>query len=90
MNSDTEERINKATLGFKSSLDIGMGVLYILIPIYALLIPSISEQYGKGLVYSLGVLFILYGGFRIYRGIFALQKSLKRNSRHQRHSEDKQ
>ncbi len=81
MNRDTDQRINKASLGFKSSLDIGMGFLYIIIPAYAFAIPSIIEQYGKGTVYTIGGLFIFYGGFRIVRGILALQKFFKKDSR---------
>ncbi|HMN32674.1 MAG: hypothetical protein IT215_08990 [Chitinophagaceae bacterium] len=81
MNRDTEQRINKASLGFKSSLDIGMGFLYIIIPAYAFAMPSIIEQYGKGTVYTIGGLFIFYGGFRIFRGLMALQKFFKKDTR---------
>jgi len=76
-----EERNEKTNLSFRSSLDIGMGILYLIIPAYAFAMPALIEQYGKTSVYVIGGLFILYGFIRIGRGFFALQKILYRPSK---------
>jgi hypothetical protein len=64
---------NKAYTSFKSSLDLSMGILYIIIAGYATQMPFIIEAYGKKTVYIIGGLFVLYGLFRFYRGFVGIK-----------------
>ena len=68
---DYEERNSRNNVygQFKSSMDIGMGVLYIIISGYAMNMKFIIDRYGKTLVWGIAILFILYGISRIVRGI---------------------
>ncbi len=66
---DQEERHHSSAYDhFKFSMDIGMGVLYIIISGYAMKMNFIIEKYGKQTVWIIASLFILYGSFRIVRG----------------------
>ena len=79
--NEQEYQESKATLGFKASVDLAMGFLYIVIAIYCFLFPAVLEQFGsKEFRWILG-LFGLYGVFRIYRGIMGLRKTIKRTRR---------
>lgn len=79
--NEQEYQETKATLGFKASVDLAMGFLYIVIAIYCLLFPAVLDQFGKmDFRWILG-LFGLYGVFRIYRGIMGLRKTIKRTCR---------
>ena len=79
--NEQEYQESKATLGFKASVDLAMGFLYIVIAIYCFLFPAVLEQFGKmDFRWILG-LFGLYGVFRIYRGIMGLRKTIKRTRR---------
>ena len=51
-------------------MDYGMGVIIFLIGMVILLAPKLGLQVivGGAYRYMLGGLFLLYGGFRIYRG----------------------
>lgn len=61
---------------FRSSVDIGMGLIYMVVSYYASQTAFIIEEYGRGLVYSIALLFFLYGLFRIYRGYIALRGAM--------------
>ncbi len=79
--NEEEQDESKATKGFKASVDLAMGLLYIVIAVYCLIFPAVLEQFGKiDFRWILG-LFGLYGIFRIYRGILGLKKSIKRTRR---------
>jgi hypothetical protein len=79
--NEQEYQESKATLGFKASVDLAMGFLYIVIAIYCFLFPAVLDQFGKmDFRWILG-LFGLYGVFRIYRGIMGLRKTIKRTRR---------
>jgi hypothetical protein len=79
--NEQEQEESKATVGFKASVDLAMGFLYIVIAIYCFLFPAVLEQFGKmDFRWILG-LFGLYGVFRIYRGIMGLRKTIKRTRR---------
>jgi len=66
---------NKVYNQFKSSMDIGMGLMYMVISGYAMNTNFIIEKYGQSTVWTIAILFIAYGLFRIYRGIqFYLKK----------------
>ena len=79
--NEQEQEESKATVGFKASVDLAMGFLYIVIAIYCFLFPAVLDQFGKmDFRWILG-LFGLYGVFRIYRGIMGLRKTIKRTRR---------
>ena len=54
----------------RSILDYGMGVIILCIGIVLIIAPKIglTLDLDNSLRYSLGGLFLLYGGFRVYRG----------------------
>ena len=79
--NEQEQEESKATLGFKASVDLAMGLLYIVIAIYCFLFPAVLEQFGSKEFRWILALFGLYGVFRMYRGILGLKKSTKRNRR---------
>lgn len=66
---------------FKSAVDIGMGVIYMVVSYYASQTGYIVEEYGRGLVYTIALLFFLYGLFRIYRGYIALRGAMESKHR---------
>ncbi len=66
---------------FKSSVDLGMGIIYMVVSYYASQTAFIIEEYGLGLVYTISLLFFLYGVFRIYRGFIALKAGMKPRNR---------
>ncbi len=73
---------------FRASVDLGMGLIYIIISVYASLTPYIIEAYGSTTVYTIATLFALYGLFRMYRGFLKMQQFFK-SSRTNRHSRKK-
>ena len=79
-----EEPKNKAYVSFRASLDIAMGVLYIFISVYCMMMPMIVEEYGKGTVYTLGLLFTAYGLFRLIRGLLKLKSVFLKPQANQR------
>lgn len=62
---------------FRASVDMGMGVIYMVVSFFATQTAYIVENYGKGLSYSISLLFFLYGVFRVYRGFDAIRQSMK-------------
>ena len=72
---EEREQDSPATKGFRTRMDIGMGLVYFLVG--SLLV--YSNYFGQvklspALAYSLGMLTVLYGCFRIYRGIKGLSR----------------
>jgi hypothetical protein len=72
MNTDYEEKRRKAYVNRRSLMDFGMGILYAVMGGFFIL----SETFGiymefppKPFSYIFGALCLVYGGFRIYRGI---------------------
>jgi len=65
---------NKAYKQFRSSIDMAMGVMYIVISAYAMKMNFIIEEYGKTTVWVIASLFIGYGIFRIIRGVLSFTK----------------
>lgn len=59
----------------RAAIDLGMGVLYMAIPIVAVQTNYIIEQFGRTKVYAFAALFAAYGLFRIIRGILALRQN---------------
>jgi hypothetical protein len=79
--NEQEYQESKATLGFKASVDLAMGILYIVIAIYCFLFPAVLEQFGSKEFRWILALFGFYGLFRLYRGMLGLKKSTKRTRR---------
>jgi len=64
---------------FRSTLDLGMGVLYLVIASAILSLKYFGTvELSSGFAYVLGGLMFLYGAFRIYRGISSIRN---RNTR---------
>jgi hypothetical protein len=79
--NEEEQHESKATKGFKASVDITMGFLYIVIAVYCFIFPAVLDQFGKiDFQWVLG-LFCLYGIFRIYRGVVGFKKMTIRTRR---------
>jgi len=72
------QRRNQGHLQFRSGLDLAMGVLYVIIPAYAMALPYLVEEYGKTVVYTICSLFAVYGLMRIGRGWMAMRKLMQR------------
>lgn len=69
-----EDRSGKIYSHFRTSLDLGMGVLYLVISGMILTLKYFgSMALGNNLAYALGGLMFLYGLFRIYRGVMGLR-----------------
>lgn len=81
---DHEER-NKSGKGyqqFRAILHVGMGSFYLLIGGLVLYIKQFgSMDLSSGLAYPLGVLILLYGIFRLWRGITDMRRLPKRDMR---------
>jgi hypothetical protein len=66
---------SKGYLNFRNSLDLGMGAFYLIIGIILINMKYFGNmELSTSYAYILGGLMLLYGGFRIYRGIAALRK----------------
>jgi hypothetical protein len=72
MSTDLEEKRRKAYVNRRSMMDLGMGIIYAVMGGFF----GFSEFFGismefppKPFSYIFGGLCLLYGGFRIYRGV---------------------
>lgn len=71
---DKEEQNNrnKGYILMKSIMDYGMGVLWVGMGIFLMFIKKfdaiLAERFDDPWFKALGGIFVLYGGFRIYRG----------------------
>lgn len=67
---------------FRTSLDIGMGVLYIVIGGMILFVKYFGTmELSTGFAYVLGGLMVAYGIFRIYRGFQAMRNNRRSATR---------
>ncbi len=74
MSQDNNNERSASYSNFRIALDIGMGVLYIVLGIgMAYTKRFASIELGNGVAYAMCGLLFLYGGFRIYRGIVDLK-----------------
>ncbi|HNB81699.1 MAG TPA: hypothetical protein PLP34_05150 [Chitinophagaceae bacterium] len=64
-----EERKNRTSILVRAIVHITMGIFYILIPVTILQKPWLLESWNRAMVWAGSLLFILYGVFRLYRGI---------------------
>ncbi|MBK7762368.1 MAG: hypothetical protein IPI46_03215 [Bacteroidetes bacterium] len=81
MNIEERNDKQKAYKQFRASIDMAMGLIYIIIPIYAMNMQFIVAAYGKSLVYTIGGLFIAYGLFRMIRSLMAFREILSISKR---------
>ncbi|RYG54082.1 MAG: C4-dicarboxylate ABC transporter [Chitinophagaceae bacterium] len=66
---------------FRGSLHIGMGIMYILIGSLVLYIKYFGAmELPSGLAYVLGTMMLLYGIFRLWRGITFMRQRMRRGS----------
>lgn len=78
-----DERLEKSGTysAFRTSLDIGMGAVYIIIAVIVLYMKYFGAvELPASTAYALGSLMLLYGGFRIYRGMVAIFRKRKPRS----------
>lgn len=73
MNTQERNRQDKGYVRFRTIFNIAMGLLYIACGILVVMAKKLGFRFSVPIsgafVFSLGGLFILYGLFRIYRGI---------------------
>lgn len=81
MRNNEEQEESKATIGFRASVDLAMGVLYIVISSYFMIFPYLIESFWKYDVKILGGLLIFYGLFRIVRGLIKFKNTFMKKSR---------
>jgi len=73
MDIEDRNKSSKAYYLFRVSLDLGMGLLYLCLGIFILYYKSFGNlEIGALFAKILGPLMILYGLFRLYRGVRAL------------------
>jgi hypothetical protein len=75
---------NQAYESFRSAVDLAMGTLYVVVSVYCMKMPLLRENYDEGTVYGLGILFSLYGIFRLFRGGQRLKKAFQPGPRRKR------
>lgn len=72
MLEEFEKKRRKQTTNMRSMVDYIMGFLFFCIGLYFLLYRKLGvdvfNQKPSGLDYFIGVLFVVYGGWRMYRG----------------------
>jgi hypothetical protein len=72
---------NSPYRNFRTSLDVGMGMLYVGIGILVLYMHYFGEMaLSATYTYVFGGLLLAYGGFRIYRGLVAIFRKRKPTS----------
>jgi hypothetical protein len=84
MNYDERNQQNRGYRNFRTGLDFGMGIFYIIIGIsvfYLRYFGAIELQ--KGYAYALGLLIIFYGIFRISRGVVGIRDQQRRKNNKQ-------
>jgi|GEM_PF-922557 len=82
-NEEGYEHHNKSYRGFRTSLDFGMGGLYIIIGALVLWARYFGTmQLSATYAYILGGAMVLYGAFRIYRGASAMIKMRRERNEH--------
>ncbi|MCF8449738.1 MAG: hypothetical protein K9G49_07700 [Taibaiella sp.] len=78
MNLDERTEQNNSFSTFRTSLDVGMGVVYVVLGIVVFSMRYFGTlELPASSAYVLGSVMILYGVFRIYRGIVAIMRKRK-------------
>ena len=72
MFEEYERKKRKEISGMRSIMDYGMGILIILVGLFFLLHGKLKMKFANfpssGLDYVFGVMCLVYGGWRLYRG----------------------
>lgn len=80
MNIEERNEGNRGHKQFRASLHIGIGGLYIAIGFFVLTVKAFGAmELSTGTAYALGAILLLYGGFRIWRGVTDLRHLPKRD-----------
>lgn len=78
MNLDERTEQNNSFSTFRTSLDVGMGVVYVVLGIVVFSMRYFGTlELPASSAYVLGSVMVLYGAFRIYRGIVAIMRRRK-------------
>jgi len=81
MNYEERNEQNRGYRNFRTGLDFGMGIFYMLIGFSVLYLKYFGAiELSKGLAYALGIMIVLYGVFRVSRGIQAVREQNKRTN----------
>ncbi len=75
MSQDNQPQHKSQYSRFQSTLHIGMGFVYLILGVVVLYIKYFgSMALSPSTAYSIGTLLIIYGVFRLWRGIMALRQ----------------
>ncbi len=77
MNIDERNNKNKPVTQFKATLDVGLGIMYIIVATMIYRIPRIFIRFGKTFTIILCSIIVLYGCYRIIRGVLLLLPTKK-------------
>ncbi|WP_123985357.1 hypothetical protein [Taibaiella soli] len=73
---ERQQNSNGTYSRFQSTLNIGMGLVYLLVGITIVYMKVYGQvPLGPGLAYTLGGLMIVYGVFRLWRGFMDIRRS---------------
>ncbi len=82
MNLDERMEQSRAYSTFRTSLDLGMGVMYIILGIIVFSMRSFGTiELPPSTAYVLGGVMVVYGAFRIYRGMVVVMRKRKARNR---------
>lgn len=79
--STSRDRNEKNMASMKHFVDMAMGVLYLVISISMLKMPTLVERFGKNGMLIFMSIFSLYGIYRIGRGFFGVKNLNTRDKR---------
>lgn len=80
MNLDERNEQSTGYRHFRTSLDLGMGVFYVIIGMIIMYVKYFgSIELAGAYAYILGGLMVLYGVFRVYRGFKAMRNRPRRS-----------
>ena len=72
MASEIEDKKQRAYANRRALMDLGMGLIYAAVGVFLIVSTLLGkglELFGSTFCYLFGALCLIYGGFRIYRGI---------------------
>lgn len=80
MNIDERNEGSRGYKQFRASLHMGIGALYVVIGFFVLTVRKFGAvELSAGVAYPLGAILLLYGGFRIWRGLTDMRHLPKRD-----------
>lgn len=85
MNLDERMEQSRTYSAFRTSLDIAMGSIYVILGVFVGIVRSFGTvELPTTYAWALAAIMLLYGGFRIYRGLVVIW-SRKPSSHRTRH-----